>query len=412
MKVYKFGGAALSSADNFEKVRDIICGISDPGLIVIVSAIGKTTNALEKIFESLQENILPEDLLNDLKQTHVRLAETLISDPSSTTAEISKVFSELSDSVNFEGNPDVLYDLVVSQGEILSSIIVHQYLSQYINSCNWLDARQLVITDDQHIEANINWSATEVKILNALSDKPGVYITQGFIGSTITGKPVTLGRDGSDFSAAIFASCLKAESVIIWKDVPGVMNADPKRISDVSVFPELPYKEAAEMTYYGASVIHPKTIKPLANLNIPLLVKSFIDAGLPGTLIHECKVDQLPPLVVFKENQCLISCKGTDYTFITENQLSDIFKIISASGVRINVMQNSAISFSFCVDYRESKVHNLIERLSRGFEVYYNAGLTLITVKNYTPDIVEKYRNRKGLLLEQSSRSTLQILVR
>lgn len=412
MKVYKFGGASLSSTENFRKVREIICSNTDPELIVVVSAIGKTTNTLEKIFESLRDSIQPEELLNGLKQIHVSLAKDLISDPSLTINRISKVFVEISDSIHFEGNPDGLYDLVVSQGEMLSSIIVHHYLSQYIKGCYWLDARQLVVTDDQHREANINWSATEVKILNALRDKPGVYITQGFIGGTVTGKPVTLGRDGSDFSAAIFASCLKAESVTIWKDVPGVMNADPKRIADASVFHELPYREAAEMTYYGASVIHPKTIKPLANLDIPLYVKSFIDAGLPGTLIHECKVDHLPPLVVFKENQCLISCKGTDYTFITENQLSDIFKIISANGVRINVMQNSAISFSFCIDYRESKLNALIERLSRSFEVYYNTGLTLITVKNYTPELVEQYRKRKDVLLEQSSRSTLQILVR
>ena len=412
MRVYKFGGASLSSPGNFHKVREIISSASDYQLVVVVSAIGKTTNALERIFEAIRENNLPKDLIHELEQFHVGFAQELITSPEKTIHEITGVFRNITGTINFEGNPDALYDLIVSQGEILSSILVHQYLSQHISHCSWLDARKMVITDDQHREANINWAATEVKIADALNEREGIFITQGFIGSTITGKTVTLGRDGSDFSAAIFASCLKAESVTIWKDVPGVMNADPKRIADALVFPELPFKEAAEMTYYGASVIHPKTIKPLANLGIPLFVKSFEDPSLPGTLIHDCRVDQLPPLVVFKENQCLISCKGTDYTFITEHQLSDIFRIISASGVRINVMQNSAISFSFCIDYRESKIHGLIERLSRNFEVYYNTGLTLITIKNYTTEIVEQYRNRPGVLLEQSSRSTLQILVR
>lgn len=395
-----------------EQVREIIHAVPDSQLVVVVSAIGKTTNALEKIVDSYQNNISAENLILELERVHLTMVGELMKDGSIIQPEIKNIFNSIREAIHFEGNPDALYDLVVSQGEILSSLIVHHYLSESITNCKWLDARQLVTTDDQHREANINWPVTETRIAGAIGAQQGVFITQGFIGSTITGKPVTLGRDGSDFSAAIFAFCLKAESVTIWKDVPGVMNADPKRIADAIVFPELPYREAAEMTYYGASVIHPKTIKPLANLNIPLIVKSFAEPELEGTLIHECRVDQLAPLVVFKENQCLISCKGTDYTFITEHQLSDIFRIISSSGVRINVMQNSAISFSFCIDYRESKVHPLIERLSRHFEVFYNTGLTLITVKNYTPEIVEQYRHRKGVLLEQSSRSTLQILVR
>ncbi|MFM9074629.1 MAG: aspartate kinase, partial [Bacteroidota bacterium] len=195
-------------------------------------------------------------------------------------------------------------------------------------------------------------------------------------------------------------------------DVPGVMNADPKRIPDAIVFPELPYQEAAEMTYYGASVIHPKTIKPLANLGIPLRVRSFEDPSLPGTLIHECHVDQLPPLIVFKEHQCLISCKVTDYTFVTEDQLKLIFGSIAAARVRINVMQNSAISFSFCVDFREDKTQALIDSLRGQFEVYYNTGLTLITVKNYTEELRQRYSSMREVLLEQSSRSTIQVLVR
>jgi aspartate kinase len=221
-----------------------------------------------------------------------------------------------------------------------------------------------------------------------------------------------LGRDGSDYSAAVFASGLNAESVTIWKDVPGVMNADPKRLDGAVVFEELPFKEAAEMTYYGASVIHPKTIKPLANRNIPLFVKNFDDPSLPGTRINECVVKNLPPLIVFKENQCLISCKVTDYTFISEQQLSAIFQVVAKMDVRINLMQNSAISFSFCVDFREQKVLNLIEVLSTQFEVYYNTGLTLITIKNYDNKTFNEFRKKPGIIVEQSSRSTMQLLMR
>ena len=239
-----------------------------------------------------------------------------------------------------------------------------------------------------------------------------IILTQGFIGKSPEGWTTTLGREGSDFSAAIFASCLGAQSVTIWKDVPGVMNADPKRIREAVVFEELPFREAAEMTYYGASVIHPKTIKPLANKNIPLYVRSFDDPSLPGTIIHETKIDLLPPLIVFKDNQCLVSCRVTDYTFIDEQQLSYIFNVLAELDIKINVMQNSAISFSFCIDFREDKVLKLVSRLSSHFEVYYNTDLTLITIKNYDVATHEAYSKKPGILLEQSSRSTLQILLR
>ena len=259
----------------------------------------------------------------------------------------------------------------------------------------------------------MDWSKTSVAIEKLRPVlKKNIIITQGFIGKTEDGFTTTLGREGSDFSAAIFASCLLAESVVIWKDVPGVMNADPKRIPTATVFKELPFKEAAEMTYYGASVIHPKTIKPLANKGIPLYVKNFTDTALPGTKIHECQIENLPPLIVFKENQCLISCKVTDYTFISEQQLTIIFHALSELDIRLNLMQNSAISLSFCVDFREDKVSKLIEKLQQHFEVFYNTGLTLITIKNYDEATFETYRKRKGVLLEQSSRSTLQVLVK
>jgi aspartate kinase len=295
---------------------------------------------------------------------------------------------------------------------LIASQIVARYLIQEKIPATWLDARAYIKTDSTFREGKVNWDETK-KQINQLGITAGqVMITQGFIGSTEDNLTTTLGREGSDFTAAIFGSCLKAQSVTIWKDVPGVMSADPKRITDAIVFDELPYKEAAEMTYFGASVIHPKTIKPLANQNIPLFVKSFLDPTLAGTKIHDCKVEKLPPLIVFKDNQCLVSCKVTDFTFVDETQIGIILKALTELNIRINVMQNSAISFSFCIDYRESKVLKLIEILSKNFEVYYNANLTLITIKNYDLKTSHEYRNLKGVILEQSSRSTLQVLVK
>jgi aspartate kinase len=306
-----------------------------------------------------------------------------------------------------------LYDQVISIGEILSSIIVSEFLLTQNLPVRWLDARSTVHSDDTYREAKVDWDKTERKIQELIPVlKEKILLTQGFIARSPEGYTTTLGREGSDYTAAIFASCLLADSVTIWKDVPGVMNADPKRLPHAVVFEELPFREAAEMTYYGASVIHPKTIKPLANKNIPLLVKSFDDPSLPGTLIRETKVSHLAPLIVFKDDQCLVSCRVTDYTFISEEQLSFIFKAVADLDIKINVMQNSAISFSFCIDFREDKVLKLIENISKHFEVYYNTGLTLITVKNYDAATSEQYRKLPGVLLEQSSRSTIQVLVK
>lgn len=412
MKVYKFGGASVKSASAVKNVCQII-NQEQENLLVVISAMGKTTNALEEIVnDSLNQKDCSKKI-DSLKKFHFEIIDELFPGGSSTKTKVETQFEVLSKELNnTSNNPDLKYDQVVSLGEIISTLIVADYLSES-RVAQWVDARQYIITDSTFREGQVDWNSTRLKIrtLNAVLEN-GPIITQGFIGSTIDGLTTTLGREGSDFSAAIFASCLRAESLTIWKDVPGVMNADPKRLPAATTFEELPFQEAAEMTYYGASVIHPKTIKPLANHNIPLLVKNFDDVTLPGTRIHECKIDQIPPLIVFKDNQCLISCKVTDYTFISENQLSTIFTALSEFGIKINMMQNSAISFSFCVDFRESKVRNLIERLSQLFEVYYNTNLTLITIKNYTPALSHEYRSKKGILLEQLSRSTLQLLVK
>ncbi|HRG11255.1 MAG TPA: aspartate kinase [Cyclobacteriaceae bacterium] len=413
MKVFKFGGASVKNAAAIQNVTAIVKQFEASQLLIVVSAIGKTTNALERVVLLARNQQNFETVIEEMQHQHQQIIKELgINDPDFNNT-INAKFVELKLLATQPGEYDQVYDQVVSQGEVLSSLILNQYFVQQGLRSAWIDARHYIETDNTWREGKVDWEQSRKKIQSLKKNlQSQLLVTQGFIGGTLDNKTTTLGREGSDYSAAIFAACLSAESVTIWKDVPGVMSADPKRLPNAVVFDELPYQEAAEMTYYGASVIHPKTIKPLANAGIPLLVKNFDNPALPGTRIHECKIDKLPPLVVFKENQCLISCKVTDYSFVNEQQMSTIFTTLSQHDVHINVMQNSAISFSICVDYREPKTLHLIETLSKNFEVYYNTGLTLITIKNYDTATFNEYRQKPGILLEQSSRSTLQVLVR
>lgn len=412
MKVFKFGGASLKSPDGVRNVASIVLA-SPQQLLVVVSAMGKTTDMLERICHLAATRQEYAATLEALVRYHSDTIASLFENPEEVNEAIRQAIDRMVAALGEPGDADQIYDQVVCYGELLSSIIVYHYLRQQYQSTVWIDARDYIATDSTFREGKVDWKKTTEQITQ-LRDKlqSHVIITQGFIGRTPGGLTTTLGREGSDYTAAIFTAALNADSLTIWKDVAGVMNADPRKYPNPVIFEELPFKEAAEMTYYGASVIHPKTIKPLANKRIPLYVKNFEDPSLPGTKIHECIIDHLPPLIVWKENQCLISCKVTDYTFISEDQLRQIFATLMELDIRINVMQNSAITFSFCIDFRESKLTKLIARLQPSFEVYYNTGLTLITVKNYDTQTFDKFRNLPGVLLEQSSRSTLQVLVR
>ena len=413
MKVFKFGGASVRHAAAIRQVASIIKLYREDKILIVVSAMGKTTNALERVVACIQSGgDFRADLLL-IRSYHEDVMRELFQQDHRVWHLVNREFESLLSRLKLEMAPDQLYDQVVSTGEMLSSIIVAELLLAEGLPVEWMDARTYITTNNTYREGKVDWGATEknTQPLKSMLDEK-IILTQGFIGKGPEGYTTTLGREGSDYSAAIFAACMGAESVTIWKDVPGVMNADPKRLSDAVVFDELPFREAAEMTYYGASVIHPKTIKPLANKNIPLFVKNFDDPSLPGTIIHETKIDHIRPLIVFKDNQCLVSCRVTDYTFINEQQLSFIFNALAELDSKINVMQNSAISFSFCIDFREDKILKLVDRLAKQFEVYYNTGLTLITIKNYDSKLSEQYRKMPGIILEQSSRSTLQILVK
>jgi len=414
MKVFKFGGASVKDAPGVENVALILQSHVHTPVLVVVSAMAKTTNALERILNLFWSNGDPAAELTALKHFHATIMQGLFPEEHGVFDRVAGLFRNLESALKKGRTYDETYDQVVGFGELISTVIVYEYLALKNLSSRWVDARDYVLTDNTFREGKVNWGKT-CQLIDGLQDdftRHNFIVTQGFIGRAENGLTTTLGRDGSDFTAAIFASCLRAESVTIWKDVPGVMNSDPKKIATALVFDELPFREAAEMTFYGASVIHPKTIRPLATHGIPLFVKSFDDPSLPGTKIYECRVGQLPPLIVFKENQCLVSCKVMDYNFITEDQLLQIFSIVTALNIRMNVMQNSAITFSFCFDFRESKLKALLSRLQPHFEVFYNTGLTLITVKNYDKATFDYYRTRPGVLLEQSSRSTLQVLFR
>jgi aspartate kinase len=412
MKVFKFGGASLKSPEGIRNVASIALG-SPQQLLIVVSAMGKTTDMLERICHLAGTGQEYQATLESLVKYHTDTVVTLFGKPAPILSAISQAVDSLVSGLGKPDDADQIYDQVVCFGELLSSIIVYHYLHERHTSTVWIDARDYICTDSTFREGKVDWKATAQRILPLRETlQSNIIITQGFIGRTPGGLTTTLGREGSDYTAAIFTASLNADSLTIWKDVAGVMNADPRKYPNPVIFEELPFREAAEMTYYGASVIHPKTIKPLANKGIPLYVKNFEDPSLPGTKIHECIVDRLPPLIVWKENQCLISCKVTDYTFISEDQLRLIFATLLDLDIRINVMQNSAISFSFCIDFRESKLTKLIARLQPLFEVHYNTGLTLITVKNYDAETFQKFRNLPGVLMEQSSRSTLQVLVR
>ena len=414
MKVFKFGGASVKDSSGVKNVAIILQKYIQQEVLVVISAMGKTTNALEKVLNLFHAQGDYHSELTTLKQYHSRIMQDLFDRGHVVWKVIDEIWERAETQLTLHTDRDRLYDQVVSFGEIASTLIVFHYLETQSFPISWIDARKFIVTDSNHREATVDWDASCKNIQplkNILREKIFV-ITQGFIGSTHDGFTTTLGRDGSDFTAAIFGSCLDTESVTIWKDVPGVMSADPKRLKAATIFEELPFREAAEMTYYGASVIHPKTIRPIATKGIPLYVKSFDDPTLPGTKIHECRVEGIPPLIVFKDNQCLISCKVTDYTFITEEHMGRIFHALTELNVHVNLMQNSAISFSFCIDFRESKLLALIAKLQPYFEVFYNTGLTLITVKNYDENTFDSFRRRPGILLEQSSRSTLQLLIK
>jgi aspartate kinase len=421
--VYKFGGASVKDAAAILNLKHVVDATAQGRpLLIVVSAMGKTTNALEEIFSLAYTGSDYAAPLARLEAYHQEAAHALATHLKPTTQTdiqemLNEAFEELSEQLVGVGGPasyDEQYDQVVSFGELLASQLVALVLND-ARPTRWQDCRPLLRTDASWREGRVNWTVTENNLRTALPPllrEAGVVVTQGFVGGTTKSRTTTLGREGSDYSAAIFAYCLQAESVTIWKDVPGLLNADPKIFPNTVRYPEISYQETIEMAYYGASVIHPKTLKPLADRKIPLRVKSFLDPSAEGTLIHDCQHPPLAPAFIRKTGQYLVSLESKDFAFISEENLEVIMGALAQARLKINLMQNSALSFSVCLDGEPARLAQAVAALGAQFRVQYNEGLTLFTIKNYTPASVAQLVEGRTVLLEQRTRSTFQVVVR
>ena len=417
MDIFKFGGASLQNAAGIQNVQQIIENYKKDKLLVVVSAMGKTTNALEALLETFyQQSHEAETCFEQIKRYHFDILHELFKDPLHPIFdEVNNCFVEI-DWILEEGpqdSYDYLYDQMVSVGEIVSSKILTAYLQEQGLPALWVDARNYIQTDNNYREAQVDWQKTNRQIQQSLPVllEKHILITQGFIGSTSENFTTTLGREGSDYTAAIFASCLNADSASIWKDVPGVLNADPKWFSDTELIPELSYQDAIELTYYGATVIHPKTIKPLENKEIPLRVRSFYQPDAPGTRICRSKECLPVPSFIFKVNQVLISILPKDFSFILEDNLSEIFNLFHKHKVKINMMHNSAISFSVSSDYNAQKIEALVSDLKKRFDVSQQQDLELVTIRYFNQETIDRVLVNKRVIHEVKDAYTCQMLI-
>ncbi len=418
MEVYKFGGASVKDAPSVTNAAKIIQRHKGP-LMVVVSAMGKTTDIFEELHLAYMNRKPTEGLLSDISNFHYNLVAQLdMSDAEKqlTNSEIRAFIIKLEDRLSFPPfhTADFHYDQLVSFGELLSSAIVASYLNTRGVPCEWLDVRKVLITDKSYRYAKLDWElSTDYTRKGVGQGKRPIVITQGFIAGNLEGHTTTFGRDGSDYTASVLAHILDAEKVTVWKDVDGVYNADPKWYRNYAKLKKISYKEAIELAFFGAQIIHPKTIKPLQNKHIPFYVKSFITPDSKGTLIDEIKGDlDLPPVYIRKTNQVLISVQPTDFSFIMEDNLSRIFGVFAQLGIRIHLMQNAAISFSACFDFDEEKLLELISLLQGDFKVRYNANLELITIRHFTKPAIQEMTSGREIFIQQKSRKTVRFVLK
>ena len=418
MKVFKFGGASINSIERIYDVAAIIRSYEADKIFIIISAMGKTTNALEKVTEAFfagnKEKAL--QLFAEIKNVHNELAGQL-----HVANEAGKLINDIYTEVEWllHDKPvrdfDYYYDQIVCCGELLSTAIISCFLNSVQINNSWLDVRDILRTDDNFRDAGIDWAFTQQKVeemVVPVFKTTDIILTQGFIGATDENESTTLGREGSDYSAAIFANMLNAESQTIWKDVEGVMNADPKKFSDAVFISHLSFNEVIEMAYYGAQVIHPKTIKPLENKNIPLHVRCFLNPELPGTIISEQPVHQLPPIIVVKEKQVLMQMRSKDFSFIGETGISSLYKLFAEIKISPNITQSGAISLLCSFDDRAEKIEKLALAASELFEVTVEKNISLLTIRHYNEAIVQQMANGKNIVLEQKTKETIQVLMK
>ena len=416
-KVFKFGGASICDANAIKNVAFILKDYQKENLLIVVSAMGKTTNKLEAIvdayFFSKGDAFA---LLEKVKQDHFLVMADLFETTHEVYSAVNDTFVEIEWVIEDEVQDpyDYLYDQIVSIGEMVATKILAAYLNQEGLKTHWLDVRDAILTDNRYRDGQVHWQKTQDNIqrfVKPLLNEDSFVLTQGFLGGTSENFTTTLGREGSDYSAAIFAHCLDAESMCIWKDVPGVLTADPNLYSDALKIDELSYKEAVEMTYYGAKVIHPKTIKPLQNKQIPLQVKSFVEPKGSGTVISTFVKSEYPPIIVLAENQTLMHISTKDFSFVAEHHLSYLFKLFSELHIKVNMMQNTAISFSVCVKNNPNRINSLIKKLEEDFEISQKEDLTLLTVRHYKEEDLDALVKGRKIVLEERIRDTIQMVI-
>ncbi|HJS56224.1 MAG TPA: aspartate kinase [Chitinophagaceae bacterium] len=419
MQVFKFGGASVNSVDRVKNVGDILKQYSNEKLLVVISAMGKTTNALEKVVDAFYEGKKDEalQLFQQVKQQHLNNSKyLLVTNATACEVQLNNFFTEAEWLLHDKPvrDYDYYYDQVVCIGELLSTSIISHYLNEIGILNQWVDVRDIFRTDDNFRDAAIDWEFTNSRIQESiipLFKETNIVLTQGFIGATDENESTTLGREGSDYTAAVFASLLNAKNQTIWKDVNSVMNADPKFFPDAVEIHELNYNEVIEMAYYGAQVIHPKTIKPLQNKNIPLYVKCFLNPSLPGTVIHSKSLKGLPPIIVIKEKQVMIELSSRDFSFIEEKPIAELFHLFEKLKIKPNLTQNAAISLICVLDDRKDKIEKLALAATEFFDINVRKDLTLLTIRHYTEDIYGKLTAGKKMLLQQRTTDTVQTLL-
>lgn len=420
MMVYKFGGASIATAERMRALWPIIDSAEQP-VVLVVSALGKTTNALEGVVNAVCKKDKQEakSLAQNVEKQHIEYAKNILDDKEFASAEksLNVFFTELQWAIDDADNHDYdyVYDQIVSMGELMSTTIFYHYLSQQGMDIDWVDIRDVLRTDDTYRDARVDDDFSQARVTDVLLPKIKSgknIITQGFIGATSDNATTTLGREGSDYSAALLTAWTGATGLTIWKDVEGLKNADPKKFPNTVRIDAISYDEVIEMAYYGAQVIHPKTIKPLQNNNIPLFVKCFLDKDIKGTsIMNEVSSLFYPPLIVQKTNQVLLKLTAKDFSFITESKLRDLYNIFDELNIRVNLMQNAAISFVACIDNQRGKLKELIALLEEGYNVSDNEDVSLLTIRHYTPEVLNDLTKGRHILLKQITKLTAQLVL-
>lgn len=416
MRVFKFGGASVKDANGIKNVYDVLQQVGFDDVLLVVSAMGKTTNALEVVIKNYFEKSAElQSSIQDVKKYHNQILLDLFEDDKNTVfGAINQLFSDLEGFLKSNKSPNYnfVYDQIVSFGEMISTTIISHYFNFRGLKNQWLDVRNFIKTDTTYRDAIVDWEQTQ-KLISKNVKKKVLNITQGFLGSDENNFTTTLGREGSDYTAAIFAYCLNAESVTIWKDVPGVMNADPRYFENATLLNQISYREAIELAFYGATVIHPKTLQPLQRKEIPLFVKSFLNPSLPGTSVSKgADLEPHLPCFIVKKEQLLISLSSIDFSFIMEENISEIFGLLHHYKMKVSLIQNSAISFSVCIEDKFGNFSDLKNVLSKKFKVSYNENVSLYTIRHFNEKAAEMVEKGKQVLLKQVSRETMQIVTK